>query len=54
MRGGGLTSGTVIGAKAKNPTIRVFAAEPNEADDVAQSKACDRLITLSQTNTIAD
>ncbi|KAF5763270.1 putative serine racemase, Ammonia-lyase [Helianthus annuus] len=54
ISGGGLTSGTVIGAKAKNPAIRVFAAEPKGADDAAQSKACGRLITLSQTNTIAD
>ncbi|KAJ0692054.1 putative ammonia-lyase, Serine racemase [Helianthus annuus] len=52
--GGGLTSGTVIGAKAKNPAIRVSVAEPKGADDAAQSKACGRLITLSRTNTIAD
>ncbi|KAJ0450159.1 putative ammonia-lyase, Serine racemase [Helianthus annuus] len=52
--GGGLTSGILIGAKAKNPAIRVFVAEPKGADDAAQSKACGRLITLSQTNTIVD
>ncbi|KAF5763268.1 putative ammonia-lyase, Serine racemase [Helianthus annuus] len=54
ISGGGLTSGTVIGAKAKNPAIRVFVAEPKGADDAAQSKACGRLITLSRTNTIVD
>ncbi|KAJ0454154.1 putative ammonia-lyase, Serine racemase [Helianthus annuus] len=52
--GGGLTSGTLIGAKAKNPAIWVFVVEPKGANDAAQSKACGRLITLSQTNTIAD
>ncbi|MFS8015711.1 putative ammonia-lyase, Serine racemase [Helianthus anomalus] len=39
ISGGGLTSGRVIGAKAKNPAIRVFVAEPKGADDAAQSKS---------------
>ncbi|KAJ0450170.1 putative ammonia-lyase, Serine racemase [Helianthus annuus] len=52
--GGGLISGVVVGAKSRNPAIRVLVAEPKGADDAAQSKACGRLITLSHTNTIAD
>ncbi|MFS8015677.1 putative ammonia-lyase, Serine racemase [Helianthus anomalus] len=52
--GGGLISGVVIGAKSRNPAIRVLGAEPKGADDAAQSKACGRLITLSHTNTITD
>ncbi|KAJ0692070.1 putative ammonia-lyase, Serine racemase [Helianthus annuus] len=54
ISGGGLISGVVVGAKSRNPAIRVLGAEPKGADDAAQSKACGRLITLSHTNTIAD
>ncbi|KAM0012522.1 putative ammonia-lyase, Serine racemase [Helianthus debilis subsp. tardiflorus] len=52
--GGGLLSGVVIGAKSKNPAIRVLGAEPKGADDATQSKASGRLVSLSHTNTIAD
>lgn len=52
--GGGLISGVALGAKSINPAIRVFAAEPRGANDAAQSKAAGRIITLSETNTIAD
>ncbi|KAF5763284.1 putative ammonia-lyase, Serine racemase [Helianthus annuus] len=52
--GGGLISWVVVGAKSRNPAIRVLGAEPKGADDAAQSKACGRLITLSHTNTITD
>lgn len=54
ISGGGLISGVAIGAKSINPAIRVLAAEPKGADDAAQSKASGRVITLAQTNTIAD
>ncbi|MFS7890429.1 putative serine racemase, Ammonia-lyase [Helianthus anomalus] len=54
ISGGGLISGVVVGAKSRNPAIRVLGAEPKGADDAAQSKAYGRLITLSHTNTIAD
>ncbi|KAL8207804.1 hypothetical protein R6Q57_007216 [Mikania cordata] len=54
ISGGGLISGVAIGAKSINPTIRILAAEPTGADDAAQSKASGRIITLAQTNTIAD
>jgi len=52
--GGGLISGITLAAKAINPCIRVFAAEPRGADDAAQSKIAGRIIKLSETNTIAD
>ncbi|XP_071692205.1 serine racemase-like isoform X2 [Rutidosis leptorrhynchoides] len=54
ISGGGLISGVVIGAKSIKPGVRVVAAEPKGADDAAQSKALGRIITLAQTNTIAD
>ncbi|KAI3501275.1 hypothetical protein L2E82_40637 [Cichorium intybus] len=54
ISGGGLISGITIGAKSINPAIRVIAAEPKGADDAAQSKASGKIITMAQTNTIAD
>ncbi|KAI0493742.1 hypothetical protein KFK09_023867 [Dendrobium nobile] len=51
---GGLISGVTLAAKSINPSIRVLAAEPMGADDAARSKLSGRLITLSDTNTIAD
>ncbi|KAE8055311.1 hypothetical protein FH972_012158 [Carpinus fangiana] len=52
--GGGLVSGVALAAKSINPAIRVLAAEPRGANDAAQSKAAGRIITLPETNTIAD
>ncbi|KAH0451945.1 hypothetical protein IEQ34_019244 [Dendrobium chrysotoxum] len=54
ISGGGLISGVTLAAKSINPSIRVLAAEPMGADDAARSKLFGRLITLSDTNTIAD
>ncbi|XP_077241825.1 serine racemase [Tasmannia lanceolata] len=54
ISGGGLISGVTLAAKAINPSIRVLAAEPRGADDAAQSKAAGRIVTLPETNTIAD
>ncbi|XP_057977611.1 serine racemase [Malania oleifera] len=54
ISGGGLISGVALAAKSINPAIRILAAEPRGANDAAQSKAAGRIITLSQTNTIAD
>ncbi|KAF5192798.1 L-threonine dehydratase biosynthetic ilva, partial [Thalictrum thalictroides] len=54
ISGGGLISGVALAAKAIKPSIRIFAAEPRGANDAAQSKAAGRIITLSETNTIAD
>jgi threonine dehydratase/serine racemase len=52
--GGGMVSGISIAAKALKPDIRVFAAEPQGADDAARSKAAGRLIPQTGPNTIAD
>ena len=52
--GGGLLSGVSIAAKALNPTIRIFAAEPAGADDAARSMAAGRLMPQTNPNTIAD
>ena len=52
--GGGLISGVALAAKSINPAIRVLAAEPRGANDAAQSKNAGRIITLPETNTIAD
>ncbi|WOL05842.1 hypothetical protein Cni_G14573 [Canna indica] len=54
ISGGGLVSGVTLAAKAINPSIRILAAEPKGADDAAQSKAAGQIITLPETNTIAD
>jgi threonine dehydratase/serine racemase len=52
--GGGLISGVSIAAKAINPGIRIFAAEPLGADDAARSKAAGTLIPQTGPKTIAD
>lgn len=52
--GGGLISGVALAAKSVNPSIRVLAAEPIGANDAALSKASGKIVTLPQTNTIAD
>lgn len=43
-----------MAAKAINPAIRIFAAEPKGANDVAMSKAAGKIVTLPETTTIAD
>ena len=52
--GGGLVSGICIAAKALNPKIRIFAAEPIGADDAARSFAAGQRIPQSSPKTIAD
>lgn len=52
--GGGLLSGTCIAARALNPKIRLFAAEPAGADDTARSLAAGKLIPQTGPHTIAD
>ncbi len=52
--GGGLISGLTIAAKALNPKMRVFAAEPLGADDAALSKAAGKLIPQTAPKTVAD
>ncbi|MEP7183662.1 MAG: pyridoxal-phosphate dependent enzyme [Betaproteobacteria bacterium] len=52
--GGGLLSGTAIVATALRPGIRVFGAEPANADDAARSFRSGRIEPLPATTTIAD
>ncbi len=52
--GGGMLSGIAIAAKALNPSIRIFAAEPKGADDVARSMASGQLVEQHDAKTIAD
>ena len=52
--GGGLMSGTVISAKAINPEIKVYGAEPLNADDAFRSYNQGVLIPAGPPNTIAD
>jgi threonine dehydratase len=52
--GGGLLSGTAIAATSLVPGIRVFGAEPANADDAARSYASGAIEPLPATTTIAD
>jgi len=52
--GGGLLSGTAVAAKSLRPEIKVIAAEPENADDAAQSFRAGRLIQTEKKFTIAD
>ena len=52
--GGGQVSGICIAAKSLKPSIRIFAAEPQGADDAARSLAAGRLIPQTAPDTIAD
>jgi len=52
--GGGLLSGTAIAVRALAPAVRVFGAEPANADDAARSLASGRVEPLAPTTTIAD
>ncbi|PLX22769.1 MAG: serine dehydratase [Marinilabiliales bacterium] len=52
--GGGLMSGTVISAKSINPEIKVYGAEPLNADDAFRSFKQGVFIPAGPPNTIAD
>ena len=52
--GGGLLSGTAIAATSLAPGLRVFGAEPANADDAARSYASGAIEPLPATTTIAD
>lgn len=54
LGGGGLLSGTAIAAKAHNPSIRVFGAEPELASDWYQSFQAGKRIGIPPSATIAD
>ena len=52
--GGGLLSGTAIATRGVAPGVRVFGAEPANADDATRSFASGRVEPLPATVTIAD
>lgn len=52
--GGGLLAGTAIAATGLQPGIRVFAAEPDGADDAARSKRAGVRLPQTAPATIAD
>jgi threonine dehydratase len=54
VSGGGLLSGTSIASKGIRPQIRVIGAEPESADDAFQSLKAGHIVTLADSNTIAD
>jgi threonine dehydratase/serine racemase len=52
--GGGLMAGVAIATRGLKPSVRLFAAEPLEADDAARSKASGVLVPQTGPRTIAD
>jgi threonine dehydratase len=54
VSGGGLLSGTCLGAKGIQPDIRVFGCEPERADDAYRSLASGTLQSMDSSDTIAD
>jgi threonine dehydratase len=52
--GGGLLAGTAVAAKSMRSKIKVIAAEPENADDAAQSFRAGRVIQTEKKFTIAD
>ena len=52
--GGGLLAGTATAAKSMKPNIKVIAAEPENADDAAQSFRAKKRIVAEKKFTIAD
>jgi threonine dehydratase len=54
VSGGGLLSGTCLGAKGLRPGIQVFGCEPERADDAFRSLTSGQLQSLESSDTIAD
>jgi threonine dehydratase len=54
VSGGGLLSGTCLGAKGIRASVRIFGCEPERADDTARSLATGTLQALESSDTIAD
>jgi threonine dehydratase len=54
VSGGGLLSGTCLGAKGLRPSVLVFGCEPARADDAYRSLSSGRLQSLESSDTIAD
>ncbi len=54
VSGGGLLSGTCLGAKGTSPAVRVFGCEPAQADDAYRSIETGTLQSQDSADTIAD
>jgi len=54
VSGGGLLSGTLLAAKNLKPNIKVFGAEPENADDTYRSILNNKIMSNKTTDTIAD
>lgn len=54
ISGGGLLSGTILASKQLNPNIKIYGAEPINADDAYQSIKAGKIIKNIIPNTIAD
>lgn len=54
VSGGGLLSGSLIAAKAMNSHIKVFGAEPKEADDAYRSLIKGEIVSNKTIDTICD
>ena len=54
VSGGGLLSGTLLAAKNLKPGIKVFGAEPKNADDTYRSILNNKIMSNETTDTIAD
>jgi threonine dehydratase len=54
VSGGGLLSGTCLGARGLSPGIRIFGCEPARADDTYRSLETGVLQSLESSDTIAD
>lgn len=52
--GGGLMSGTAVAVRGHNPSVRLWAAEPAQADDAWRSWTSGALTAGDPPNTIAD
>ncbi len=52
--GGGLMSGTCVAVHGLNPHVKLYGAEPENADDARQSLEAGALIPVGAANTIAD
>jgi threonine dehydratase len=54
VSGGGLLSGTCLGARGISAGVRIFGCEPERADDTARSLATGILQSIESSDTIAD
>jgi len=54
VSGGGLLSGTCLGAKGLRPSVQIFGCEPELADDAYRSLNSGELQSLESSDTIAD